>query len=92
MNDSGMRSRHVGSNGFTGIVTRGMAFGERKGLRGRHFYTMLQDLRDSPFRGIKLLSREEIDAVLKVLKKEDSSVTAKIQGTSPFPGSPMAPF
>ncbi|EAQ86138.1 predicted protein [Chaetomium globosum CBS 148.51] len=48
--------------------------------RGRHFYTMLQDLQDSPFRGMGLPSREEIDAVLKVQKKEDSSVTAKIQG------------
>jgi hypothetical protein len=27
--------------------------------RGRHFYTMLQDLQDSPFRGIGLPSREE---------------------------------
>lgn len=46
--------------------------------RGHHFYTMLQDLQDSPFRGMGLPSREEIDAVLKVQKKEDSSVTAKI--------------
>ncbi|EAQ92071.1 hypothetical protein CHGG_00306 [Chaetomium globosum CBS 148.51] len=30
--------------------------------RGRHFYTMLQDLQDSPFRGMGLPSREEIDA------------------------------
>lgn len=48
--------------------------------RGRHFYTMLQDLQDSPFRSTGLPSREEIDAIWKVQKKEDSSVTAKIQG------------
>jgi hypothetical protein len=41
---------------------------------------MLQDLQGSPFRGIGLPSREEIDAILKVQKKEDSRVTAKIQG------------
>ncbi|EAQ89249.1 hypothetical protein CHGG_05868 [Chaetomium globosum CBS 148.51] len=55
--------------------------------RGRHFYTMLQDLRDSPFRGMGLPSREEIDAVLKVQKKEDSSVAAKIQGKQTNPSS-----
>jgi hypothetical protein len=55
--------------------------------RGRHFYTMLQDLQDSPFRGMGLPSREEIDAVLKVQKKEDSSVTAKIQGRLTNPSS-----
>jgi hypothetical protein len=48
--------------------------------RGRHFYTMLQDLQDSPFRGTGLPSREEIDAVLKVQKKEDRTVMASIQG------------
>jgi hypothetical protein len=41
---------------------------------------MLQDLQDSPFRGIGLPSREEIDAILKVQKKQDRSVTASIQG------------
>ncbi|EAQ84295.1 predicted protein [Chaetomium globosum CBS 148.51] len=58
--------------------------------RGRHFYTMLQDLQDSPFRGMGLPSREEIDAVLKVQKKEDSSVTAKIQGRQTNPSSAHA--
>ena len=48
---------------------------------------MLQDLQSSPFRGIGLPSREEIDAVLKVQKKEDSSVTAKIQGKQTNPSS-----
>jgi len=48
--------------------------------RGRHFYTMLQDLQDSPFRGMGLPSRQEVDAILKVQKKEDSNVTATIQG------------
>ncbi|KAL6406058.1 hypothetical protein AUP68_10619 [Ilyonectria robusta] len=48
--------------------------------RGRQFYTMLQDIQDSPFRGTGLLSREEIDAILKLQKKEDTSVTANIQG------------
>jgi hypothetical protein len=42
---------------------------------------MLQDLQDSALRGMGLPSREEIDAILKVQKKEDSAVTAKIQGT-----------
>ncbi|EAQ84157.1 predicted protein [Chaetomium globosum CBS 148.51] len=55
--------------------------------RGRYFYTMLQDLQDSPFRGMGLPSREEIDAVLKVQKKEDSNVTAKIQGRQTNPSS-----
>ncbi|KAF6528270.1 hypothetical protein HZS61_008572 [Fusarium oxysporum f. sp. conglutinans] len=48
--------------------------------RGRQFYTMLQDIQDAPFRGTGLLSREEIDAILKLQKKEDASVTANIQG------------
>ncbi|KAK4233381.1 hypothetical protein C8A03DRAFT_38916 [Achaetomium macrosporum] len=48
--------------------------------RGRHFYTMLQHLQDSPFRGVGLPSREEIDAVLKVQEKEDSIVTANPRG------------
>lgn len=48
--------------------------------RARQFYTMLQDVKDSPFRGIGLLSREEIDAILKVQKKEDASITANIHG------------
>ncbi|KNB04282.1 hypothetical protein FOXG_22453 [Fusarium oxysporum f. sp. lycopersici 4287] len=48
--------------------------------RGRQFYTMLQDIQDAPFRGTGLLSREEIDAILKLQKKEDTSVTANIQG------------
>jgi hypothetical protein len=55
--------------------------------RGRYFYTMLQDLQDSPFRGIGLPSREEIDAILKVQKKQDSSVTASIQGRQTNPSS-----
>jgi hypothetical protein len=58
--------------------------------RGRHFYTMLQDLQDSPFRGMGLPSREEIDAILKVQKKEDSTVTAKIQGRQTNPSSAHA--
>ncbi|KAH6959603.1 hypothetical protein BKA56DRAFT_501346 [Ilyonectria sp. MPI-CAGE-AT-0026] len=41
---------------------------------------MLQDIQDSPFRGTGLLSREEIDVILKLQKKEDTSVTANIQG------------
>lgn len=48
--------------------------------RGRQFYTMLQDVQDSPFRGMGLLSREEIDAISKVQKKEDASVKANIHG------------
>jgi hypothetical protein len=48
--------------------------------RGRQFYTTLQDIQDSPFRGMGLLSREEIDAVSKLQKKEDASITANIQG------------
>ena len=48
--------------------------------RGRQFYTMLQDVQSSPFRGIGLLSREEIDAISKVQKKENASVTANIHG------------
>jgi hypothetical protein len=68
--------------------------------RGHHFYTMLQDLQDSPFRGMGLPSREEIDAILKVQKKEDSTVKARIRGrhTNPSsayddgpPGSPRRP-
>jgi hypothetical protein len=55
--------------------------------RGRHFYTMLQDLQDSPFRGMGLPSREEIDGILKVQKKEDSTVTAHIQGRQTNPSS-----
>ncbi|EAQ84297.1 predicted protein [Chaetomium globosum CBS 148.51] len=51
---------------------------------------MLQDLQDSPFRGMGLPSREEIDAVLKVQKKDDSSVTAKIQGKQSNPSSAHA--
>jgi hypothetical protein len=45
----------------------------------------LQDLQDSPFRSTGLPSREEIDAIWKVQKKEDSSVTAKIQGRQTNP-------
>jgi len=48
--------------------------------RGRQFYTMLQDVQDSPFRGTGLLSREEIDAIAKLQKKEDASVIENIQG------------
>jgi hypothetical protein len=68
--------------------------------RGRQFYTTLQDIQDSPFRGMGLLSREEIDAVSKLQKKEDDSVTANIQGresnvssahTSGLDGSPSVP-
>jgi hypothetical protein len=51
---------------------------------------MLQDLQDSPFRGMGLPSREEIDAILKVQKKEDSTVTAKIQGMQTNPSSAHA--
>jgi hypothetical protein len=58
--------------------------------RGRHFYTVLQDLQDSSFRGTGLPSREEIDAILKVQKKEDSCVTAKIQGRQTNPSSAHA--
>jgi hypothetical protein len=58
--------------------------------RGRHFYAMLQDLQDSPFRGMGLPSREEIDAILKVQKKQDSTVTAKIQGRQTNPCSAHA--
>jgi hypothetical protein len=48
--------------------------------RGRQFYIMLQDVQGSPFRGIGLLSREEINTISKVQKKEDASVTANIHG------------
>jgi hypothetical protein len=48
--------------------------------RGRQFYAALQDIQDSPFRGMGLLSREEIDAVAKLQKKKDASVRAHIQG------------
>jgi hypothetical protein len=48
---------------------------------------MLQDLQESPFRGVGLPSREEIDAILKVQKKEDSTVTARIQGRLSNPSS-----
>ena len=34
--------------------------------RGRQFYATLQDIQDSPCRGMGLLSREEIDAVAKL--------------------------
>jgi hypothetical protein len=54
--------------------------GNTAAQRGRQFYTTLQDIQDSPFRGMGLLSKEEIDAVLKLQKKEDTSVTANIQG------------
>ena len=47
---------------------------------GRQFYIILQYIQDSPFRGMGLLSREEIDAISKLQKKEDTSVTADIQG------------
>jgi hypothetical protein len=33
--------------------------------RGRQFYATMQDIQDSPLRGMGLLSREEIDAVAK---------------------------
>jgi len=48
--------------------------------RGRQFYTTLQDVEDSPLRSMGLLSREEIDAISKLQKKEDASATANIQG------------
>lgn len=48
--------------------------------RGRQFYTMLQDIQDSPFRGMGLLSREEVDAISKLQRKEDARITADIQG------------
>ncbi len=48
--------------------------------RGRQFYATLQDIQDSPFRGMGLLSREEVDAVSKLQKKKDASVRAHIQG------------
>jgi hypothetical protein len=48
--------------------------------RGRQFYVTLQDVQDSPFRGMCLLGREEIDAISKLQKKEDASVRAHIQG------------
>ena len=48
--------------------------------RSRQFYTMLQDIQDSPFRGVGLPSREEIDAISKLQKKEDNSIKANIQG------------
>lgn len=38
--------------------------------RGRQFYATLQDIQDSPFRGMGLLSREEVDAVSKLQKKK----------------------
>jgi hypothetical protein len=47
--------------------------------RGRQFYATLQDIQDSPLRGMGLLSREEIDAVAKLQKKKDASVRAQIQ-------------
>ncbi|KAK4118964.1 hypothetical protein N657DRAFT_684842 [Parathielavia appendiculata] len=41
---------------------------------------MLQDLQDSPFWDMGIPSREELGAILKIQKKEDSTVTANIQG------------
>src|SRR3954454_14775079 len=48
--------------------------------RGRQFYTMLQYIQDSPFQGMGLLRQEEIDAISKLQKKKDASVTANFQG------------
>jgi hypothetical protein len=48
--------------------------------RGRHFYTTLQDMQDSPFRGMGLLSQEEIQAISTLQKKEDASIRAHILG------------
>ncbi|EAQ91968.1 predicted protein [Chaetomium globosum CBS 148.51] len=56
-----------------------------QGLEQENEDVVDRDLQDSPFRGMGLPSREEIDAVLKVQKKEDSSVTAKIQGRQTNP-------
>jgi hypothetical protein len=50
------------------------------GQRARQFYAALQDIQDSPFRGMGLLSPEEIDAVAKLQKKKDASARAHIQG------------
>ena len=41
---------------------------------------MVQDIQDSPFRDLGLLSRKEIDAVSKLQQKEDASARARIQG------------
>jgi len=54
--------------------------GNATAQRGRQFYIALQYPHDSPFRGMVILGREEIDAVLKRQKKEDTSITANIQG------------
>ncbi len=54
--------------------------GNIAGQRGRQFYATLQDIQDSPFRGMGLLNREEVDAVSKLQQKEDASARARIQG------------
>ncbi len=47
--------------------------------RGRQFYMVLQDIQDSPFRAVGLLS-QETDAISKLQKKENASTTTNIQG------------
>ena len=41
---------------------------------------MVQDIQNSPFRDLGLLSLKEIDAVSKLQQKEDASARARIQG------------
>ena len=48
--------------------------------RGRRFYTALQETEDGPLRGLGLLSREEVDGVTKLQRKEDAVITAGLQG------------
>jgi hypothetical protein len=61
-----------------------------KNSPSRQFYATLQNIQDSPSRGIGRLSRDEIDVVSKLQKKEDASMRAFIQGmeiNEPFAGA-----